>query len=124
MDFLIGKMGTVLVLVGVLSCPGRADDVAVGKGIKLLAEGDRLADQGQFTEAVTWQKEAIAAAERSGERGMEHQAASAETIPGIITTTAAARIAAAAARSAPHAPIRDGRTKRATPTSSWRWSAA
>jgi hypothetical protein len=42
-----------LVLTGlVLADPGRADDSAVAQGTRLLGEGDRLADQGEFTEAV------------------------------------------------------------------------
>jgi len=37
----------------------RADDSAVRQGTKLLEEGDRLADQGQFTEAVIRYKRAM-----------------------------------------------------------------
>ena len=61
MDFRSGNIGAVLALVGALSFagPGRADDVAVGKGTKLLEEGDRLADQGKFTEAVIRYKRAM-----------------------------------------------------------------
>jgi hypothetical protein len=33
-------------------CRGQGDDAAVARGTRLLAEGDRLADQGEFTEAV------------------------------------------------------------------------
>src|SRR3954453_7010603 len=43
-----------LTLTGVLPSPGRAEDgdSSIRAGTKLLDEGDRLADQGQFTEAV------------------------------------------------------------------------
>jgi hypothetical protein len=55
------RVATVLAVAATLYCAGagRADDVAVGKGTALLAEGDRLADQGQFTEAVIRYKRAM-----------------------------------------------------------------
>ncbi|HEX3449692.1 MAG TPA: hypothetical protein VHS97_15665 [Isosphaeraceae bacterium] len=55
------RVGAVLAVAATLYCAGagRADDVAVGKGTALLAEGDRLADQGQFTEAVIRYKRAM-----------------------------------------------------------------
>jgi hypothetical protein len=39
--------------------PGRADDAVISAGTKLLAEGDKLADEGKFTEAVIRYKSAM-----------------------------------------------------------------
>src|SRR5271156_318098 len=61
MRFVSGKLGAVVAVAAILSFAGagRADDVAVGRGTKLLEEGDRLADQGKFTEAVIRYKRAM-----------------------------------------------------------------
>ena len=58
---LSGRRKLVLALAAAFFCAGvgRGDDAAVGNGTKLLAEGDRLADQGQFTEAVIRYKRAM-----------------------------------------------------------------
>ncbi len=48
----LSKCGCLLVAVLSLLAPARGDDAAVTRGTKLLEEGDRLADQGEFTEAV------------------------------------------------------------------------
>jgi hypothetical protein len=61
MRYLSGRKGPVLALAAALFCAGagRADESAVSKGTKMLEEGDRLADQGQLTEAVIRYKRAM-----------------------------------------------------------------
>jgi hypothetical protein len=56
--FRAGSIGFLCLFV-FLPRPGRADDAVVADGTKLLAEGDKLADEGQFTEAVIRYKTAI-----------------------------------------------------------------
>ena len=50
---------STLSVVLIFSGFGRADDSAVRQGTKLLEEGDRLADQAQYTEAVIRYKRAM-----------------------------------------------------------------
>jgi hypothetical protein len=61
MRFRSATICSVLALMVALgsACLVRADESAVRQGTKLLEEGDRLADQGQFTEAVIRYKRAM-----------------------------------------------------------------
>jgi hypothetical protein len=59
MRLLSGSFALALTVVSLLPGNGRGDDSAVRQGTALLDEGDRLADQGQFTEAVIRYKRAM-----------------------------------------------------------------
>jgi hypothetical protein len=48
-----------LALAGLISGEGRSDDSAIKQGTDLLAEGDRFADKGEYTEAVIRYKRAM-----------------------------------------------------------------
>src|SRR5271166_5107874 len=53
--------GTIVFLSLLFLCPlpGRSDDPPASSGVRLLEEGDKLADQGQYTEAVIRYKNGI-----------------------------------------------------------------
>src|ERR1700677_4950690 len=59
MRLLSGSFALALTVVSLLPGNGRGDDSVVRQGTALLDEGDRLADQGQFTEAVIRYKRAM-----------------------------------------------------------------
>ena len=57
-EFLIGSIVS-LSLLSLPGVPGRGDDAVVSAGTKLLLEGDKLADEGKYTEAVIRYKSGI-----------------------------------------------------------------
>lgn len=59
MRFFAASLAVVLPIFVLLPGRVRGDDAAIRQGTELLAEGDRLADQGQFTEAVIRYKRAM-----------------------------------------------------------------
>jgi hypothetical protein len=56
---MLSKATLLVLMVLWLPGPTRADDKAITAGTDLLAEGDRLADKGQYTEAVVRYKRAM-----------------------------------------------------------------